>query len=69
MNDWTRWNSVECVECPDCAFTFDADHEATDGSGYSCPVCAEVALTARVAQLEACLTDVCHQIELGGVTE
>lgn len=28
------------VECPDCAFTFDACH-TSEGGGYSCPACAE----------------------------
>jgi hypothetical protein len=32
--------------CPDCAFSFDASHEDTNG-GYSCPCCAEARLTAE----------------------
>lgn len=36
---WTLWDHVQCVECPGCGFTFDADHEDTEGGGYSCPVC------------------------------
>jgi hypothetical protein len=35
--------TVLCVTCPGCAFTMDADHVDNDGSGYSCPVCAEAA--------------------------
>jgi hypothetical protein len=30
---------VTCVVCPDCAFTFDADHVDSDGGGYTCPLC------------------------------
>jgi hypothetical protein len=36
---WERRHGVECVECPDCGFTFAAMHEDGDGSGYSCPNC------------------------------
>lgn len=43
----------ELWTCPDCAFTFAAEHENTDGSGYSCPACAEAALTAERDALRA----------------
>jgi hypothetical protein len=36
---WDIYRGVTCVACPDCAFTFDADHENTDGTGYTCPAC------------------------------
>lgn len=36
---WPVWTGVTCVECPGCGFTFGADHENTNGTGYSCPVC------------------------------
>jgi hypothetical protein len=39
---WEREEHVDCVSCPECAFTFDACHEDRDG-GYSCPLCAELA--------------------------
>lgn len=39
--------------CPNCAFTFDAGHDNTDGSGCSCPVCAEAKLTAEIDRLRA----------------
>jgi Zn finger protein HypA/HybF involved in hydrogenase expression len=47
-------HNLEVWECPTCAFTFDARHtnDGTDGE-YSCPVCAESQLRARVARLEA----------------
>lgn len=49
---WDTEDSVDCVVCPVCAFTFDARH-VTDSTGeYDCPVCAETrlrdALTAMV---------------------
>lgn len=37
-------------DCPDCGFSFDARHEDV-GGGYSCPVCAEVRLTAALRDL------------------
>lgn len=37
--------------CPACGFAFDAAHTDADGA-YSCPACAEIALRARVAELE-----------------
>lgn len=37
---WAIWVNVTCVECPDCGFTMDHDHEDADGSGYTCPNCA-----------------------------
>ena len=41
-----------CVSCPDCAFTFDSMH-TDQGGGYSCPVCAEIRLEARLAEVES----------------
>lgn len=38
---WDRHEGVTVVECPDCAFCFDADHEDEHG-GHSCPACAEI---------------------------
>lgn len=37
-HEWAIERNVTCVVCPDCGFTFDADHEDVDGSGYSCPL-------------------------------
>jgi hypothetical protein len=48
ISTWDREGDVVCVICPDCAFTFDADHYDEDG-GYSCPACAEMALGPVVA--------------------
>lgn len=43
--------------CPDCAFSFAAEHADADG-GHSCPACAELRLAADLAaarsELEAC---------------
>jgi hypothetical protein len=36
--EWNRQPGVDCVECPDCGFTFDAAHRDEDGT-YSCPNC------------------------------
>lgn len=41
-NGWPVWDSVTCVECPDCGFTFAADHVDVAGpyaGYYSCPAC------------------------------
>ena len=46
----------ECVSCPECAFTFAADHQDEDG-GYSCPACAEDELSEAVVALIAQLTE------------
>jgi hypothetical protein len=35
---WRRIHSTDCVECPNCLFTFAAVHTEPDGS-YSCPNC------------------------------
>lgn len=37
---WQVTESVTCVSCPECAFTFDADHGEA-GGGYDCPACME----------------------------
>lgn len=52
MSDPTEWaiDTVTCVSCPACAFTFDAVHSDADG-GYSCPACAEVRLKAELDRL------------------
>ena len=56
-----------CVSCPNCAFTFDSTHTDQDG-GYSCPLCAEIHLEARLAEVERLraktstqLTQVCSE--------
>ncbi len=38
---WELEHGITVAVCPGCAFSFDAQHEETDGSGYSCPCCAE----------------------------
>lgn len=45
--EWNRQRSVDCVECPDCGFTFDAAHRDEDGT-YSCPNCLAPAPTQQV---------------------
>lgn len=50
MSDWETEESVTCVVCPTCAFTFDADHTNTVGGGYSCPACHAADLEREVAQ-------------------
>lgn len=38
---WQVERGVTCVVCPDCAFTFDADHEDDrPEGGYTCPNCS-----------------------------
>lgn len=39
MSEWNVHQGVTCVECPGCAFTFDADHQDVDRDGYTCPEC------------------------------
>jgi hypothetical protein len=46
---------AKLYSCPECCFTFDASHTNEDGGGYSCPVCAELKLTALVERLEGAL--------------
>ncbi len=46
-------NVPQLWSCPDCGFSFDAEHINSDGSGYSCPDCAEARLKKRLATLEA----------------
>ena len=53
-DSWEHHADLDCVECPDCAFCFQDVHRDRDG-GYSCPACAEIALTSRVAALETAL--------------
>jgi hypothetical protein len=36
---WEVEHGVICVTCPDCAFTFGAEHRDA-GGGYTCPLCA-----------------------------
>lgn len=40
---WLVERGVECVICPECAFTFDACHTDTDTDRYSCPLCEPIA--------------------------
>ncbi len=42
-------DGVRCWICPDCAFTFSAEHTNTDGSGYTCPLCAVNGMSERLA--------------------
>lgn len=51
--EWTeREQGVECVVCPVCAFTFDADHENdTPEGGYTCPLCVEIDLRVKLGAL------------------
>lgn len=51
---WEREEGVTCVVCPACAFTFDACH-TDEGGGYSCPVCAEIALREERGRLRDAL--------------
>lgn len=43
-------DGVRCYVCPDCAFTFSAEHIDADGAGYSCPVCEMGDLRERITQ-------------------
>lgn len=36
---WQYVTGVDCVVCPGCAFTFDADHIDVGTNRYSCPCC------------------------------
>lgn len=36
---WQVEEGVRSVVCPDCAFTFSAEHTETDGGLYDCPAC------------------------------
>ena len=56
MADWPT-SVEECVSCPECAFTFAADHQDEDGN-YSCPACAEDDLDDAVTAFIAGLTQV-----------
>ncbi len=49
VRDWDHGEVVPVVSCPQCAFTFAAEH-VDEGGGYSCPYCAELRLEE---QLEA----------------
>lgn len=51
---WNVWTGVACVECPDCAFTMDADHEDTQG-GYSCPNCPQPPVAPSAERVEQAL--------------
>ena len=55
-DEWDRAVAVTCVECPKCAFTFDATHEDEDG-GYSCPQCDQLALQAENERLREALRE------------
>ena len=52
MSEWLREGHVDCVSCPNCAFTFDACHEDRDG-GYTCPVCREIELTKALEEIRS----------------
>jgi hypothetical protein len=65
---WERSTEL-CVSCPLCAFTFDSAHTDADG-GYSCPVCAEVALAAALERAERERDEAREALrEAGGVIE
>lgn len=51
---WTVHQGVTCVECPDCAFMMDAEHEDTDSAlgGYTCPNCSAAATGERGERYE-----------------
>ena len=56
--EWGEEVDMLNVVCPDCAFSYCHIHTDADG-GYSCPLCAEAAITAerdtlreRVTKLE-----------------
>lgn len=42
--EWVIEENVTCVVCPECAFTFAADHVDVDDPIYHCPACAEIRL-------------------------
>ena len=44
--EWGKEFDMLNAVCPDCAFSFCHIHTDADGS-YSCPLCAEAALTAE----------------------
>jgi hypothetical protein len=51
VSEWPRHKGVTCVECPDCAFCFDADHTDAGTAGeetYSCPQCAQSELATLI---------------------
>lgn len=50
MGTWSSEPEVDCVVCPSCAFTFDADHTDYD-NGYSCPLCELTAIAGEVERL------------------
>jgi ribosomal protein S27AE len=43
-------DGVRCWVCPDCGFTFSADHTDAGGTGYSCPVCELAGIEETLAQ-------------------
>lgn len=47
---WQLQHGVTVAVCPDCAFSFDAEHEDQETGGYSCPNCCEVHLPALTEQ-------------------
>lgn len=64
--EWEEVVAFRCVICPQCAFTFDADHRDTDGGGYSCPVCAEAPCERSCSdrdRLTAALESIHHPVE------
>ena len=48
---WEIVRGVTCVVCPDCAFTFSAEHtDDTPDGGYSCPNCENVTTPENVEE-------------------
>lgn len=50
---WRRVENVLCVECPECLFTFAAEHTSGDSDSYSCPNCDDGAPCVSYAALQA----------------
>lgn len=44
-------NKPDLVECEDCCFVYSAEHMDVDDEGYTCPVCSEAELIAKVREL------------------
>lgn len=52
VDGWIIEKGVECVSCPACAFTFDAQHLTVGTDGYTCPACAENALEDALREID-----------------
>jgi predicted SprT family Zn-dependent metalloprotease len=58
---WTTVIGVTCVECPVCAFTFDADHVTVSTGEYDCPVCRQSKLETALREIEG--VHVCREFQ------